>query len=298
MKKNKSIRILTALFAVVLCMAAFPLTAFAMTDTEPPKVTAAISGDNLHVTATDNDSGVEAVFVNGKRYNYLVDGGIDIPLKDCGEDETISVSAIDFAGNQSDAVEVKNPNHTAEPNPATINPVSLTPEGNLTLVDDIDEQDGESYKQFITVVTKNGEYFYIVIDRAENGENNVHFLNLVDESDLLAILEELDEAPQPTTPAAPEPTPEPEPEPDPAAEPEAEETGGGMGGILLIVILLAAGGGAFYYFKVLKPKQAVKGGTDLSELDELDFDDEGEFFDTGDDGEQDGGDGEQEDEDE
>jgi len=37
--------------------------------------------------------------------------------------------------------------------------------------------------------------------------------------------------------------------------------------------VLVAAGGAFYYFKIFKPKQAVQGGTDLSELDELDFDD-------------------------
>lgn len=68
---------------------------------------------------------------------------------------------------------------------------SFTPAGNGTLVDDILTTDTYD-KQFITVVTRNGNYFYIIIDRDENGEENVHFLNQVDESDLMAILEEND----------------------------------------------------------------------------------------------------------
>ena len=67
----------------------------------------------------------------------------------------------------------------------------LTPPGNLTLVDDVGSE--ASGKQFITVVTKNNNYFYLVIDRDKDGGENVHFLNMVDESDLLSLLEE-DEA--------------------------------------------------------------------------------------------------------
>ena len=61
----------------------------------------------------------------------------------------------------------------------------LTPDGNATLVDDFGGN-----KQLITVTTKNGNYFYILIDRDDEGENTVHFLNQVDEADLLALMED------------------------------------------------------------------------------------------------------------
>ena len=60
----------------------------------------------------------------------------------------------------------------------------LTPEGNATLVDDFGGN-----KQLITVTTKAGNYFYILIDRDDKGENTVHFLNQVDDADLSALLE-------------------------------------------------------------------------------------------------------------
>ena len=43
---------------------------------------------------------------------------------------------------------------------------TLTPEGNLTLVDDIASASSND-KQFITVVTKSGNYFFIIIDHAD-----------------------------------------------------------------------------------------------------------------------------------
>ncbi len=67
----------------------------------------------------------------------------------------------------------------------------LTPEGNLALVDDYHTlySDG-SGQQFITLVSKSGATFYLVIDRNIKGAQTVHFMNLVDEADLLALMEE------------------------------------------------------------------------------------------------------------
>ena len=49
-----------------------------------------------------------------------------------------------------------------------------------------------SGQQFITLVSKSGATFYLVIDRNAKGQQTVHFMNLVDESDLLALMEEED----------------------------------------------------------------------------------------------------------
>ena len=65
----------------------------------------------------------------------------------------------------------------------------ITPDGNLTLVDDFSGKETEA-KQFITLVTKDGNYFYLVIDRDDEGKETVHFLNQVDEADLFSLMED------------------------------------------------------------------------------------------------------------
>lgn len=169
---------------------------------------------------------------------------------------------------------------------------ALTPDGNLSLIDDLGGT--SSGKQFITVETKGGNVFYLIIDRDDEGTQTVHFLNQVDEADLLALMEngEVQEAPAVCTCtekcqagavdtscevcavnmaecAGVEPEVEPEPEPE-------EEKSGGMGALALVLVLaVLGGGGAFAYIKFIKPKQASKASADP---DDYDFEDEEDYI--------------------
>ena len=159
---------------------------------------------------------------------------------------------------------------TPVPTPATQGS-AFTNEGNMSLVDNLFAKN--TNKQFITVESKNGQLFYIVIDydAVQNEETDsyaVHFLNMVDEADLMALLEDLDIE-------IPDKTPEPTPTPKPTVEvvPEPEEPGGMNSGILLIVFALLVGGVVLYYFKVIKkkPKQNVPSYTDEYDMDDDDI---------------------------
>lgn len=182
---------------------------------------------------------------------------------------------------------------------------SFTPSGNMTLIDDYlqieaeaTEDEPQQDKQFITLQSKNGNTFYLVIDR--NGETeNVYFMNLVDEADLLALMEEGEDGTAATAPACSctdkcavgaihtdceicrtnmsecvgkesgvvlEPT-----EPDATDDKDAEKPkSNNFGTILILVVLGAVIAGGYFYFKIYKPKReaATDDDEDLEYVDE------------------------------
>ena len=155
---------------------------------------------------------------------------------------------------------------------------ALTPEGNLTLVDDYhtDYSDG-SGQQFITLVSKSGATFYLVIDRNAKGQQTVHFMNLVDEADLLSLMEEEEAdaytAGKEAAAQAEQGRLKAEEEAKKAAE-EAAASGtetpkenkvtkiaSGFWGVV-VLIALAAGGGFYAFTKQKQKKQAEKEALD------------------------------------
>lgn len=142
--------------------------------------------------------------------------------------------------------------------------------GNGELLDDITD---DETKQFLTVQTKNGNTFFMVIDRSRNSEN-VYMLSLVDEYDLAEFIEEKEPEAE-SEPESVEEKPaviveEPQPEPDvEEPQPEPEKGGMGMGALLAIILLGAGGAGGYYYFKILKPKREEEeaGSEDLEFYD-------------------------------
>ena len=154
---------------------------------------------------------------------------------------------------------------------------ALTPEGNLTLVDDYhtDYSDG-SGQQFITLVSKSGSTFYLVIDRNAKGQQTVHFMNLVDEAELLALMEEEDADAYTAEKEAAAQAEQDRLKAEEEAKKAAEEAASGeeqpkenkvtkiASGFLGVVVLiaLAAGGGFYAFTKQKQKKQAEKEALD------------------------------------
>lgn len=107
-------KITITLLALVLCASAFvlPLTAYAAggNDTTPPTLEIKKDGDKLSVAASDDMSGVEAVYIDENRINSLANGKATVILKDyAGTEKKISVYAVDYAGNRSEVKTLDNP---------------------------------------------------------------------------------------------------------------------------------------------------------------------------------------------
>ena len=317
MKHNFMTKMVSALLAVVLSTAAFSVTAFASGGEES---TESMTEDGIQFSSGENDSGqTGTVTTGGGNLNVRTGAGMDytaftqLPngttVKVIGTDgdwlKVILPEKIGYV--YSGYMTVSDGEAGSGEGPFSLDAetlknllgmlggglnggAALTPDGNLSLIDDIGSPTA-SGKQFITVETKNGNVFYLIIDRDDEGEETVHFLNQVDEADLLTLMG--DDAPAAETPAVcnckekcvagavntncpvcknnlsecsgKEAAAEPEPE---AEQPEKKSSGG----LLVIVLLLAlAGGGAFAYVKFIKPKQGMKVSADP---DDYDFEDE------------------------
>ena len=159
----------------------------------------------------------------------------------------------------------------------------LTPDGNLTITDDILIEN----KQFITVHSRSGAEFYIVIDRSRDSDN-VYFLNQVDDIDLFALLESEDIEVECTCKekcssgfvdsecficrmdidsctgnevAQTEPAIEPEPD-----KPEKQQNF-----LPIILIFLLIGAGAAVYFMKLRKNKPKPTASDLDVLDDDEY---------------------------
>jgi len=280
------------LLALMLCVGAFlfPTTAYA-SNSENPVVTAAVEGEVLRIEASGGILGVEAIFINGERYNFRVDGVLSVDLLAFRDSEAISVYAVDFAGNISNIVSIANPQYigleTQQPDPAQGIPVTpspsnpFTPEGQASVLDNANTDDE---KEFFTFTTPAGNVFFLIVDR-QRGSDNVYFLNAVTEQDLIALAEQSGQeisgsggipvSTAPQTPIEQQPEEQEPTEPDPPAP----DTGGGNGTLIFMLVAVAIAGAAGYYFKIVRPKQQSTGDYDDEDEDEDDIGEDMEFED-------------------
>ncbi len=290
-------RIFISLLLMLLCIGILPVSAFASSgdypddtlpavessaaDTQEPKQigTVTTNGGNLNVrtgagldntafTQLPNGTVVDVIGRDGDwvkillpaRVGYVYGGYLTVTD---AADSTVSIGGITLPLDEKELTDL----WQLLVGSMTGGSDALTPDGNLTLIDDIGSST-KAGKQFITLESKNGNTFYLIIDRDDEGEETVHFLNQVDEADLMALTGE-EETPavcscttkcvagavntscpvcavNMTECVGKEAKPEVPAEPtEPAAEEPEKKSG--VGGILVVLLIVALGGGAAFY---------------------------------------------------
>lgn len=307
MTKNTP-RIFISLLLMLLCIGILPVSAFASGGDYPDDALPTAESSAADAQETKQ---IGTVTTNGGNLNVRTGAGLD----NTAFTQLPNGTVVDVIGRDGDWVKILLParvgyvygsyltvtdavDSTASIGGMTGGSDALTPDGNLTLIDDIGTST-KAGKQFITLESKNGNVFYMIIDRDDEGEETVHFLNQVDEADLMALTGE-EETPSVcscttkcvagtvntscpvcavnmTECVGKEAKPEVPAEPtEPAAE--EPEKKGGVGGILVVLLIVALGGGAaFYIFKQKKAKPQTKGSADLDDYDYGEDEDEYEF---------------------
>lgn len=307
MTKNTP-RIFISLLLMLLCIGILPVSAFASGGDYPDDALPTAESSAADAQETKQ---IGTVTTNGGNLNVRTGAGLD----NTAFTQLPNGTVVDVIGRDGDWVKILLParvgyvygsyltvtdavDSTASIGGMTGGSDALTPDGNLTLIDDIGTST-KAGKQFITLESKNGNVFYMIIDRDDEGEETVHFLNQVDEADLMALTGE-EETPSVcscttkcvagtvntscpvcavnmTECVGKEAKPEVPAEPtEPAAEEPEKKSG--MGGILVVLLIVALGGGAaFYIFKQKKAKPQTKGSADLDDYDYGEDEDEYEF---------------------
>ena len=307
MTKNTP-RIFISLLLMLLCIGIFPVSAFASGGDYPDDT---LPTAESSAADTQETKQIGTVTTNGGNLNVRTGAGLD----NTAFTQLPNGTVVDVIGRDGDWGKILLParvgyvygsyltvtdaaDSTVSIGGMTGGSDALTPDGNLTLIDDIGTST-KAGKQFITLESKNGNVFYLIIDRDDEGEETAHFLNQVDEADLMALTGE-EETPavcscttkcvagavntscpvcavNMTECVGKEAKPEVPAEPtEPAAEEPEKKSG--VGGILVVLLIVALGGGAaFYIFKQKKAKPQTKGSADLDDYDYGEDEDEYEF---------------------
>ena len=307
MTKNTP-HIFISLLLMLLCIGILPVTAFASGGDYPDDT---LPSAESSAADTQETKQIGTVTTNGGNLNVRTGAGLD----NTAFTQLPNGTVVDVIGRDGDWVKILLParagyvygsyltvTDTADSTVSIGGMMggsdALTPDGNLTLIDDIGSST-KAGKQFITLESKNGNTFYLIIDRDDEGEETVHFLNQVDEADLMALTGE-EETPATcsctkkcvagtvntscpvcavnmTECVGKEAKPEVPAEPtEPAAEEPEKKSG--VGGILVVLLIVSLGGGAaFYIFKQKKAKPQTKGSADLDDYDYGEDEDEYEF---------------------